>query len=99
MCSSILFNSVYVDLQYNEISLIFTIGYVCLCGVCSHVVIFNMPVRLFWCGECRGCGDSDTCAVDCIGCEYTVRVRKCEDDINVGVENRGGVVAVSMAYK
>ena len=28
------FNSVYVDLKYNEISLTFTAGYVCLCGVC-----------------------------------------------------------------
>ena len=26
------FNSVYVDLKYNEISLTFTTGYVCLCG-------------------------------------------------------------------
>ena len=29
------FKSVYVDLQYDEISLTFTAGYVCLCGVCS----------------------------------------------------------------
>ena len=29
-------NSVYVDLKYNEIDLIFTAGYVCLCGVCSR---------------------------------------------------------------
>ena len=27
--------SVYVDLQYDEISLTFTAGPVCLCGVCS----------------------------------------------------------------
>ena len=27
--------SVYVDLQYDEISLTFTAGSVCLCGVCS----------------------------------------------------------------
>ena len=31
------FNSVYVELKYNEISLTFTAGYVCLCGVWSHV--------------------------------------------------------------
>ena len=30
-----LLESVYVDLQYDEISLTFTAGYVCLCGVCS----------------------------------------------------------------
>ena len=27
------FNSVYVDLMYNDISLTLTAGYVCLCGV------------------------------------------------------------------
>ena len=32
------FDSVYVDLQYDEISLTFTAGSVCLGGVCSHVV-------------------------------------------------------------
>ena len=29
------FESVYVDLQYDGISLTFTAGFVCLCGVCS----------------------------------------------------------------
>ena len=29
------FESVYVNLQYDEISLTFTAGSVCLCGVCS----------------------------------------------------------------
>ena len=29
------FDFVYVDLQYDEISLTFTSWYVCLCGVCS----------------------------------------------------------------
>ena len=32
------FNSVYVDLQYDEISHTYTDGSVCLCGLCSHVV-------------------------------------------------------------
>ena len=36
------FNSVYVDLKYNEISLTFTAGYVCLCVVCSHVVVLGL---------------------------------------------------------
>ena len=42
------FGSVYVDLRYDEISLTFTAGYVCLCGVCSHVVVFGLSVRLSW---------------------------------------------------
>ena len=40
------FNSVYVDLNYNKIYLTFTAGYVCLCGWCSHVVIRSLSVRL-----------------------------------------------------
>ena len=42
------FESVYVDLQYDEISLTFTAGSVCLCGVCSHVVVLGLSVRLSW---------------------------------------------------
>ena len=41
------FDSVNVDLQY-EISLTFTAGGVCLCGVCSNVVVFGLSVRLSW---------------------------------------------------
>ena len=33
------FDSVYVDLQYDEISLTFTAGSVFLCCVCGHVVL------------------------------------------------------------
>ena len=40
------FDSVYVDLQFNEISLTFIAGYVCLCGVCSPVVVLGLSVRL-----------------------------------------------------
>ena len=40
------FDSVYVDLQYDQISLIFTTGYVCLSGVCSPVVVLGLSVRL-----------------------------------------------------
>ena len=40
------FESVYVDLQYDEISLTFTAGSVCLCGVCSPVVVFGVSVKL-----------------------------------------------------
>ena len=42
------FESVYVDLQYDEIYLTFTAGYVCLCGVCSPVVVLGLSVRLLW---------------------------------------------------
>ena len=38
--------SIYVDLQYYEISLTFTDGSVCLCGVSSPVVVFGLFVRL-----------------------------------------------------
>ena len=42
------FYSVYVDMQYDEISLTFTAGYVSLCCVCSHVFVFRLTVRLSW---------------------------------------------------
>ena len=38
--------SVYVDLQYDEISLTFTAGSVCLCGVCNPVVVLGLSVSL-----------------------------------------------------
>ena len=38
--------SVYVDLQYDEIYLTFTAGPVCLCGVSSPVVVLGLFVRL-----------------------------------------------------
>ena len=38
--------SVYADLQYDEISLTFTAGSVCLCGVSSPVVVLGLFVRL-----------------------------------------------------
>ena len=41
-----IFDSVYVDLQYDEISLTFTAGPVSLCCVCGHVVVFGLSVRL-----------------------------------------------------
>ena len=42
------FDSVYVDLQYDEISLTFTAVSVSLCCVCAHVVVFDLYVRLSW---------------------------------------------------
>ena len=40
------FESVYVDLQYDEISLTFTAGSVCLCVVCNPVVVIGLSMRL-----------------------------------------------------
>ena len=43
------FDSVYVDLQYDElIVLTSTAGSVSLCCVCSLVVVFGLPGRLSW---------------------------------------------------
>ena len=42
------FDSVYIELQYDEISLTFTAGSVRLCGVCSPVVVIGLSVRLSW---------------------------------------------------
>ena len=42
------FDSVYVDLQYDEISLNFTSRSVSLCCVCGQVVVFGLSVRLSW---------------------------------------------------
>ena len=42
------FESVYVDWQYDEIYVTFTAGCVCLCGVCSPVVVLGLSVRLSW---------------------------------------------------
>ena len=68
--------SVYVDLQYDEISLTFTAGPVCLCGVSSHVVVLGLFVRLSstLCCVCGCCGDCDACTVVCVACVCAVRV-------------------------
>ena len=42
------FESVYVDLQYDEISLTFTAESESLCGVCSPVVVPGLSARLLW---------------------------------------------------
>ena len=40
------FDSVYLDLLYDEIYLPFTAGSVCLYGLCSNVVVLGMSVML-----------------------------------------------------
>ena len=84
-------DSVYVDLQYDEISLIFTAGSVCLCGVSSPVVVLGLFVRCpnALCCECGCCGDCDACAVVCVACVCAVRVTA------MLMWGPGGVVAVS----
>ena len=42
------FYSVYVDLQYNEISLTSTAGSMSLWCACTHVVVFGLSVELLW---------------------------------------------------
>ena len=42
------FDSVYVDLQYDKIYLTSTAGSVSLWCVCSHVVVFGLSIRLVW---------------------------------------------------
>ena len=42
------FDSVYVDLQYDKISLTFTAAPVYLCSVYSPVVVLGLSVRLSW---------------------------------------------------
>ena len=42
------FESAHVDLQYDELSLTFTAGSVCLYGVCSPGVVLGLSGRLLW---------------------------------------------------
>ena len=50
--------------HHDKISLTFTAGSVCLCGVCGHVVIFGLSVRVSWYRVlCGGCVECDVCAV------------------------------------
>ena len=55
------FNSVYVDLQYDEIFSLL------LLGMCACVVVIGLSVRLSGtlCCECGGCVDCDACTVVC----------------------------------
>ena len=94
----LVFDSVYVDLQYDEISLTFTAGFVCFCGVCSPVVVLGLSVRLSWyplCCGCGYCGDCGACIVVFAACVYAARLLEYEGDGNAGVGSGGGVVAVS----
>ena len=95
--SSLFFISVSVDLQYYEISLTFTAGFVSLCCVGSHVVVFGLSVILcrgILCGCCGYC-DCGAYTVVCVACVYA---RECEGDGNAGVDDEGGVVVMSVGH-
>ena len=72
-----IFDSVYVDLQYDKIYLTFMAGSVCLYCVSSHVVVFCLSVCTIVVGilcGCVGCCDCDVCTVVCAACLYAERV-------------------------
>ena len=82
------FNSVYVDLQYDEICLIFTAGSVCLCDVCSRPWSVCEVVLVL-------CVDV-VVAVTVMRVLLHVRMlRQCEGDDNAAVGDGRGVVVVS----
>ena len=62
----LVFNSDYVDLKYNEISLIPTAG-LCDCVVC--VIMWSSLICLWDCLSTL-CGHCDPCTVFCLACEY-----------------------------
>ena len=43
----VVLNSVYGNLQYDQMSLTFIASSVCLCGLSSHVVVLGLSVRLY----------------------------------------------------
>ena len=62
------FDSVYVDLHYDEIYLTFTAGSVCLYDVCGHIWS-GCEVGMLPCVVAV----SDACTV-CVACVYAERV-------------------------
>ena len=81
------FDSVYVDLKYDEISLNFTAGSVSVVSV----VMWSYLICLRGCrGTLSGCSgrcDCDACTVVFVACVYAKRVRGCEVDVNGGVRD------------
>ena len=74
------FESVYVDLQYDEIYLTFTAGSVCLCGVCSpwsvcEVVVVHYVV----------CAVVAVTVMRVLLFVFAARLLGCEGDVNAGV--------------
>ena len=80
------FDSVYVDLQYDEISLAFIV---------VSVVIWSSLLCLWGCRGTLcgygGCCDCDACTVVCVAWVSAERVWWCEVDGNASVEDGWGV--------
>ena len=90
------FNSVYVDLQYDDLSLILAAGCGCLCGVCGcpwSVCKFVFVLYINY--KCGGCGYCHACTVIYVACVYAERGRECKGDGNAGMGDGGGMVVVS----
>ena len=65
------FDSVYVDLQYDEISPLLLLG---LCPCVIYVVMWSSLVCRGTLCRCGGCCDCDACTVVCVACVYAERV-------------------------
>ena len=65
------FDPVYVDQQYDEISLTSTAGYVSVVMYLSLVCLLGCHGTLCGCGGCCDCG---ACTVVCVACVYAERV-------------------------
>ena len=77
------FDSVYVDLQYDEIYLTFTTGYVCLCGVSSHWSACEVIVVPYVVGVVVAV----TVMRVLLFVVHVRMLRECEGDSNAGVDD------------
>ena len=68
------FDSCYVDLQYDVVSFAFNAGSVSLRYVCSHVVVFGLSVRLSWYPMWMPWLLCYACTVGCVACMSAERV-------------------------
>ena len=62
------FDSVYVNLQYDEIYFSFTAGSVVMWSSGLSIRLLWYPTWMWWCCDCDGC------TVVCVACVYAVRV-------------------------
>ena len=92
------FDSVYVDLQCAEISLTFTAGSVCLCCVCSHVIVFGLSVGLSWYSMWMRGLPWLWYVYCCLCCVCVCMLGECDGDGNAGVGDGRGVVMVSSGH-
>ena len=86
------FDSVYADLQYDEIFLTFTAGSVYLCGLCGHHWSFCEVVFVPYVEEV-------TVMHVLLFVLHVCMLRVCEGDGNVGVGDGRCVVAESAGYE